>query len=66
MGDITVWYKWNDKKKEFEYNHFDYGISEEDKPKSDNKVLNKSWSGSEWQKKYKKLKEGRGCEVISE
>lgn len=64
--DITVWYIWNKKKEKYEYNHFDYGVSETDKPKSKVKELEKSWSGSKWEKKYKKIKEEYNCEVILE
>ena len=66
MKDITVWYRWNEKKNEYEYNHFDYGISDGDKPKSNNKVLEKNWSGSKWKKENKKVKEADNREVISE
>ena len=65
MKDITVWYCWNRKKGIFEYNHFDYGISEGDKPQSKIKELEKQWANNLWEKKYKKVKEENGCEVIS-
>lgn len=57
--EITIWERWNVKKKEFKHNHIIEGWSGLEAPLPANQTQAKNWKGAKWNKKYGYLKEGR-------
>lgn len=48
---ITTWYRWDKKKKSWKYNHFEFGVSDAEKPTPESKQQ-ESWNNNKWNKKY--------------
>jgi hypothetical protein len=53
---VTSWYKWNNNKKEFIFNHYSKGYDEEQEyPISDIPKQQKDWKRSKWDKRLEYL-----------
>jgi hypothetical protein len=52
VEDITIWYKFNHKKGEYEFNHFVYGIVELEAPTTIVTAQKEAWKGAKWEKHY--------------
>lgn len=51
--DVTVWERWDEEYKKWDFNHWDYHRLDAEKP-----VGNKNWSKGKWRKSYRLLKNG--------
>jgi hypothetical protein len=52
MKDITIWYKFNHKEGEYEFNHFDYGTTESEAPVAKTAHQKEAWKAAKWEKYY--------------
>jgi len=55
---VTVWYRWNNENKDYEFNHYEDGWDEsQEKPFSDISKQQKDWKKAKWRKKFGHLVE---------
>lgn len=64
--EVTLWSRFNHKKKEFEHNHIEGGWSGLEAPLPKSQSQAKDWKGATWKKHYGFLKEGRVIEIGEE
>ncbi len=57
--EITIWYRWNVKKKVWLHNHIHEGWSSLDAPLPKNEKQAKAWKGAKWQKHWGNLLNGK-------
>lgn len=61
--EVTIWKRWNVKKKRFKHNHIEEGWSGLEAPLPQNQTQAKGWKGAKWKKHYGFLQEGKVTEI---
>ena len=57
---ITIWDKWNWKKKEWEFNHIEDGFKlSKSEPQAVSEIQKKSWKNQKWKKEKAILRNGK-------
>ncbi|MCK4897838.1 MAG: hypothetical protein KAS38_03620 [Anaerolineales bacterium] len=61
---VTVWYRYNNKKKEWEHNHIEDGWTFTPIPNAQHESQVKAWKNGKWKRAWGFLENGKVTEIV--